>query len=161
MALLPFPDFPLTPKPVHQNRAPHLLPSTPTHSFPTSRGESRYGVSVTNHWLTSLFQTSGSRTYSFVCCFPPVHLWFPPSDYEQEHAAEDRESWVWYRHLHPNHLTVHSKRKESTSDSHLHKAMYQLSVKRHKSACLQPAELSFAHKGPLKPLQDPINKQKL
>lgn len=46
MALLPSPDFTLIPEPVHQNRAPHLLPSTSTHSFPTSRGESRSGISV-------------------------------------------------------------------------------------------------------------------
>lgn len=73
MALLPSPDLTLTPKPAHQSRAPHLLPSTSTHSFPTSRGESRYGISV-----YSLANLTGSdfnfQKISFVRCFPLIHL---------------------------------------------------------------------------------------
>lgn len=160
MALLPSPDFTLTPKPVPQNRAPHLLPSTSTHSFPTSRGESRHGISV--YSLANLTVSDFNFQKIFFCTlFSPHSFMIPPRVYEQEHVAEHRESWVWYKHLHPNNLTVHSKRRESTSDSHLHKAMYQLSVKRHKSAFLQPAALSSAHKGSLKPLHDAINKQKV
>lgn len=117
-------------------------------------------VLVCIHWLTSLVQTLISRKY-LLYVVSPSFIYDSPRVYEQEHVAEHRESWVWYRCLHPNNLTVHTKRRESTSGSHLHKAIYQLSVKRHRSAFLQPAVLSFAHKGSLKPLQDAINKQKV
>lgn len=75
MALLPSPDFPLLPKPVHQHRAPHLLPSTSTHTF-LLQEVTQDTVLVCIHWLISLI--SASRKYSFVCFFPPSIYDFPP-----------------------------------------------------------------------------------